>query len=137
MLSAILCRRSQVVKINGIVSSSIFLNTGTPQGCVLFPLLYYLFTNDSVSHHSSVKRVKFADDTTLEGLETNSDDFEYRHEVNRLVSRCDNNNILLNAFRTREMIVDFRKKKPQLLPSLLMLNLSKSGLFRIAGHDNI
>ena len=40
-----LLQRSQVVKINGIVSSTIILNTGTPQGCVLSPLLYSLFTN--------------------------------------------------------------------------------------------
>ena len=50
--------------MNGIVSSSIILNTGTPQECVLSLLLYSLFTNDSVSHHSSIQLLKFADDTT-------------------------------------------------------------------------
>ena len=43
----------------------------------------------------------------LERLMTNSDDSEYRHEVNRLVSWRDSNNLLLNASKTREMIVDF------------------------------
>ena len=43
-----LLQRSQVVKMNGIVSSTINLNTGTPQGCVLSPVLYSLFTNDCV-----------------------------------------------------------------------------------------
>ena len=42
---------------------------------------------------------------------TNSDESEYRHEMNRLVSWCDNNNLQLNACKTREMIVDFRKRK--------------------------
>ena len=37
----------------------------------------------TVSHHSSVQHLKFADDTTLEGLVMNSDEFEYRLEVNR------------------------------------------------------
>ena len=67
----VLLQRPQVVKMNGVVSSTIILNTGTPQGRVLSPLLYSLFTNDCVSHHSSVQLVKFADDTTFEGLVTN------------------------------------------------------------------
>ena len=87
------------------------MNTGTPQGCVLSPLLYSLFTNDCVSHHSSVPLLKFADDTTLVGLVSDSGESEYRHEVSSLVSWCDTNNLQLNAPKTREMIVDFRKKK--------------------------
>ena len=72
-----------------------------------FPVLYSLFTNNCVSYHASVKLVKFA----LEGLVTNSDKSEYRHEVNRLVSWCDNNNLQLNASKTRQLTVDFTKKK--------------------------
>ena len=34
---------------------------------------------------------------------TNPDEFEYHHEVNRLVSGCDSNNLLLNALKTQEM----------------------------------
>ncbi|KAK2177919.1 hypothetical protein NP493_571g01019 [Ridgeia piscesae] len=76
-----LLQRSQVVKMNGIVSSTITLNTWTLQGCVLSPLLYSLFTNDCVSHHCSVQLLKFANDTTLVGLVTNSVESECRHEV--------------------------------------------------------
>ena len=43
-----LLQRHQVVKMNGIASSTIFLNTGTPQGCVLSSLLYSMFINDYV-----------------------------------------------------------------------------------------
>ena len=37
---------SQVVKMNSIISSTIIMNTGTPLGCDLSPLLYSLFTKD-------------------------------------------------------------------------------------------
>ena len=111
-----LLQRSQVVKMNSIVSSTIIMNTGTPQGCVLSPLLYSLFTNDCVSHHSSVPLLKFADDTTLVGLVSDSEASEYRHEVSTLVSWCDTNNLQLNASKTREMIVDFSKRKNPLSP---------------------
>ena len=82
------------------------------------PLLYSLFTNNCVCHHSSVPLVKFVGGTTLEGLVTNSDESEYRHEVNRLVSWSDNNCLQLNASKTQEMIVDFRKKKTPIVPSI-------------------
>ncbi len=69
---------------------------------------------------------QFADDTTLVGLVSDSDVSEYRHEVSSLVSWCDTNNLQLNASKTRQMIVDFRKKKKHLLPLLLSATLSKA-----------
>ena len=106
--------------MNSIVSSTIIMNTGTPQGCVLSPLLYSPFTNDCVSRHSSVPLLTFADDTTLVGLVSDSDESEYRHEVSSLVSWCDTNNLQVNASKTREMIVDFRKRKNPL--ALIIFN---------------
>ena len=39
--------------------------------------------------------------------------------MNRLVSWCDNNNLQLNASKTREMIVDFRKRKTPPAPIII------------------
>ena len=41
--------RHQVVKVGNKISTSMILNTGTPQGCVLSPLMYSLFTHDCVA----------------------------------------------------------------------------------------
>ncbi len=41
-----LTNRRQTVRIHSITSSPIILNTGSPQGCVLSPLLYSLLTYD-------------------------------------------------------------------------------------------
>ena len=106
-----LLNRQQVVKFNGNFSDVMLLNTGAPQGCVLSPLLYSLFTNDCVSHHESVKITKFADDTTLAGLIKCEDESAYHNEVSNLVKWCGENNLLLNASKTKEVIVDFRQKK--------------------------
>jgi hypothetical protein len=56
------------------ISTSLILNSGTPPGCLLGPLLYSLFTHDCVAMHTSNSIIKFADDTTVVGLITNNDE---------------------------------------------------------------
>ena len=63
-----LSNRTQRVRIGERVSMPLTLNVGAPQGCVLSPSLFSLYTNDCVSNEPSVKMVKFSDDTTLIGL---------------------------------------------------------------------
>jgi hypothetical protein len=38
--------RPQVVRVGNNTSGTLILNTGAPQGCVLSPILYSLFTHD-------------------------------------------------------------------------------------------
>ena len=108
--------RPQVVRVNNSLSRSVTLNTGAPQGCVLSPLLFTLFTNDCVSSDPSVLVFKFSDDTTVEGLITDGDESGYRGEVGQLVGWCSDNNLELNITKTKEMVFDFRKTKLPLLP---------------------
>ena len=91
-------------------SSLLILNTGAPQGCVLSPRLYSLFTNDCVAMHASNSIIKFADDTSAVGLITNNET-AYREEVRALGVWCQENNLTLNVNKTKEMIVDFRKQQ--------------------------
>ncbi len=106
--------RPQVVKVGQYTSNSITLNVGAPQGCVLSPLLYSLYTHDCVSSHRSTSIIKFADDTVVLGLISNNDETAYLDEVERLTSWCQDNCLSLNVSKTKELIVDFRKK--HLLP---------------------
>ncbi len=103
--------RPQVVKVGQFTSNSITLNVGAPQGCVLSPLLYSLYTHDCVSSHSSTSIIKFADDTVVLGLISNNDEAAYLHEVERLTSWCQDNCLSLNVSKTKELIVDFRKRQ--------------------------
>uniref|UniRef100_A0A669DSV3 Reverse transcriptase domain-containing protein n=1 Tax=Oreochromis niloticus TaxID=8128 RepID=A0A669DSV3_ORENI len=101
--------RKQHVRLGKNVSDSRTISTSSPQGCVLSPLLFSLYTNCCTSTHQSVKLIKFADDTTVIGLISDGDESAYRKEVERLVPWCSHNNLVLNAQKTVEIIVDFRK----------------------------
>ncbi|KAK0152895.1 RNA-directed DNA polymerase from mobile element jockey [Merluccius polli] len=80
-------------------------------GCVLSPLLYSLFTNNCTPTHGSNTIVKFADDTTVIGLISSNDESAYRDEVQSLAAWCVDNNLSLNATKTKEIIVDYRKTR--------------------------
>ncbi len=106
--------RPQVVKVGQYTSNSITLNVAAPQGCVLSPLLYSLYTHDCVSSHRSTSIITFADDSVVLGLISNNDETAYLDEVERLTSWCQDNCLSLNMSKTKELIVDFRKR--HLLP---------------------
>ena len=55
--------------------------------------------------------MKFADDTTVVGLISGGDEAAYREEVLKLTAWCSDNNLALNTGKTKEIIVDFRRKR--------------------------
>ncbi len=99
-----------MVKEGQFTSNSITLNIGAPQGCVLSPLLYSLYTHDCVSSHSSTSIIQFADDTVVLGLINNNDETAYLDEVERLTSWCQDMWAKLKS-KTKELIVNFRKRQ--------------------------
>ena len=74
----------QVVRVDNNTSAMLILNTGAPQGCVLSPLLYSLFTHDCMARHDSNTIIKFAEDTTVVGLITDINETDYKEEVRDL-----------------------------------------------------
>ena len=92
-------------------NNTLILNTGAPQGCMLSPLLYNLFTHDCTARHNSHTIIKFYNDTTVVGLITDNDETAYREEVRDLW--CQDNNLSLNVIKAKEMIVDYRKRRTE------------------------
>ncbi|KAL0186033.1 hypothetical protein M9458_017703, partial [Cirrhinus mrigala] len=83
-ITSFLTEGQQLVRMSKFTSNSGTTSTGAPQGCVLSPLLFSLYTNDCTSKDPSVKLLKFADDTTVIGLIKDGDKSAYREEVNPL-----------------------------------------------------
>ncbi len=98
--------RSQVVTMGNNTSSPLTLNTGAPQGCVLSPLLYSLYTHDCAATHSS----------NVIGLITDNDETAYRAEVSTLTKWCQENHLSLNIDKTKELVVDFRRPSREHTP---------------------
>ncbi len=102
--------RPQSVRVGHNTSSTTTLSTGAPQGCVLSPLLFTLLTHDCTAKFSSNHIIKFADDTTVVGLISNNDEMHYREEVAQLAEWCGANNLSLNVEKTKEVVLDFRRR---------------------------
>ena len=104
------------MKIGNNLSSSIILNTGTPQGCPISPKLYSIFTYDCKAMFCNNLIIKFADDTTVTGLITDNNEDNYRQEIDNIVQWCNSNNLFLNVKKTKEIVIDFRRNKSPIDP---------------------
>ena len=56
------------------------------------------------------------DNTTVVGLITDNDETAYREEVRELAVWCQDNNRSLNVIKTKELIVDYRKRWAEQAP---------------------
>lgn len=90
-------------------SRSISVSTGSPQGCVLGPLLFSLLTHGCTARSSTNHIVKFADDTTAVGLIADNDESACRKEVEQLAVWCGSHNLAISVDKTKQMVIDFRK----------------------------
>jgi hypothetical protein len=63
-----------------------------------------------MARHDSNNIIKFVDNTTVVGLITDNDAIAHREE---------DNNLSLNVIKTKEMIVDCRKKRAEHTPILI------------------
>ena len=104
-----------VVRVGNNTSATLILNTGAPQGCVLSPFLYSLFTHDCTARHDSFNLSM----ATVVGLITDNTETAYREEVRDLAVWCQDNNLSLNVIKTKEMIVDYRKRMTEHSPILI------------------
>ncbi|KAI3364857.1 hypothetical protein L3Q82_001043 [Scortum barcoo] len=67
-ISNFLTDRRQQVRLGSITSSTQTISTGAPQGCVLSPLLFSLYTNDCTSGDPTMETFRFLGPTISQDL---------------------------------------------------------------------
>ncbi len=78
-----------------------------------------------------------ADDTTLIGLISGGDESTYRWGIEHLVTWCGLNNLELNALKTVDMVVDFRKNPAPPAPiTIVWLPIQHCGDLLLPGNHH-
>jgi hypothetical protein len=105
-----LTHRSQRVLVNNTFSDLQNTSTGSPQGCVLSPLLFILYTDDCGSTQPNSHLVKYADDTVLLSLLSGPSQ-QYGSAFQEFVDWCDSSCLELSINKTKVMVVTFSNKQ--------------------------
>ena len=114
-INSFLTGRRQYVRFKGALSDTIIISTGGPQGCVLSAGLFILYSSDKHATQSKCFILKYADDTVIVGLldddDAKDDDEQFRNEIQSFVQWCEENYLILNVKKTKEVVIDFRVNK--------------------------
>uniref|UniRef100_A0A8C6M3D6 Reverse transcriptase domain-containing protein n=1 Tax=Nothobranchius furzeri TaxID=105023 RepID=A0A8C6M3D6_NOTFU len=106
-----LTNRPQFVRLKNCASNQAISNIGAPQGTVLSPYLFTLYTSDFQYKSVTCHLQKYSDDSAVVGCIRDGQEAEYRELVERFVAWCGNNHLTLNVNKTKEMILDFRRNR--------------------------
>ena len=108
-----LYERSQSVTIGGNISKSMPLNTGIPQGSILGPLLFIIYTSDlPLCLPLECKLFMYADDSTITCSSSNINEIEnnLNSALGRIYDWCVRNKLTTNANKTKSMLIGSKQK---------------------------
>ena len=106
-----LTHRPQYVRLGDCRSDTVVSSTGAPQGTVLSPVLFTLYTADFRNNSELCHVQKFADDMAIVGCVRGGQEGEYRELIQDFIAWCDSNHLLINSSKTKEMVIDFRRTR--------------------------
>ena len=107
-----LYNRKQIVKINNKMSIPCILPIGVPQGTILGPLLFVLYTNDFCQHIYPVMSIRYADDTSLCACGYDIDEVQYKLQTgtDNALEWLKENRLLVNDNKSSTMLLGTRQR---------------------------
>ena len=102
-----LSQRTQYVRIDNTKSHTMSLQCGVPQGSILGPLLFILYTNDMHLYITHSRMDAYADDTNISKAGMSLDEIELglQKDLDSINNWCNANKLIVNAKKCSVMVV--------------------------------
>ena len=125
--------RTQFVEINGFKSCPLCITHGVPQGSILGPLLFLAFINDLPPNIPNSTVDVYADDTTFSSsayftVASTELQVNLQHDIDKLCQWSDKNRMVLNADKTKSILITGKRLKSRMQLSSLPLTASDSNI---------
>lgn len=126
LIFSYLCDRSQSVYHGSDVSNTCLVSRGVPQGSILGPLLYTIYSNDLPSRLRHCGVHMYADDVQLyiscQPSEINDCVVKINSDLNNIMEWASGNGLQLNARKSKAMIIGNHNSITTVLPPILLDN---------------
>ena len=126
--------RQQYVKLDDIHSNMQQIKTGVPQGSILAPILFSIYTNDLINSHNSFS-VSFADDISILINDKNPETLSKKVETSltNIMRWVDANKLSLNIQKTSYIIISNKIVGDNFKINLKDIELTRSNTVKILG----
>jgi hypothetical protein len=120
LIQSYLLNRLQVIKVGGKTSTEITMKHGVPQGSILGPLLFTLYTADLPSFIKNSECFLFADDTTIvcSAYSIEKLTIATNLALEHFIHYAHENKLSVNASKTQAMLVTTNNRRNKLCDSL-------------------